>query len=85
MEVYLQIHHQNNWTEWLLLITFSWNAKINPVTKLSLFEVAHRRQSRLGMEPTQHHSDGQLQQANVMVERMQKVREEAEAALENMK
>jgi hypothetical protein len=36
MEVYLCIfinHHQNDWSEWLSLTAFSWNAIINPIMK----------------------------------------------------
>jgi len=68
MEVYLRIfinHHQNDWTEWLSLATFSWNAKINPATKRSPFEMAHGRQPRLGTEPTRTHPDGRLQSATM--------------------
>jgi hypothetical protein len=35
MEIYLQIfinHYQNDWTQWLPLATFLWNAQINPTT-----------------------------------------------------
>jgi hypothetical protein len=44
MKIYLHIfnYHQNDWTEWLSLATFWWNAKINPIIKLSPFEMAHR-------------------------------------------
>jgi hypothetical protein len=84
MEIYLRIFinfHQNDWTEWLSLATFSWNAKINPITKRSPFEMAHGRQPRLGMEPTRQHSNERIQGANEVVERMKRVKEETEAAL----
>src|SRR5882762_1964397 len=84
MEIYLRIfinHHQNDWTEWLSLATFSWNAKINSLTKRSPFEMAHGRQPRLGMEPTRSCPDKRIQGANDMVEKMKWVREETEAAL----
>ena len=84
MEVYLHIfinHHQNDWTKWLSLATSLWNTKINPTTKQSPFEMAHGRQPHLGIEPTCTHLDGQLQDANNMVERMKQVQEEMEAVL----
>jgi hypothetical protein len=84
MEIYLRIfinHYQNDWTQWLPLATFSWNARINPTTHLSPFAAAHGRQLRMGMEPTRKHSDERLQNANDMVEKMKEVKQETESAL----
>jgi transposase InsO family protein len=84
MEIYLRIfinHYQNDWTQWLPLATFSWNAWINPTTHRSPFEAAHGRQPRMGMEPTRKHSDGRLQNANDVVEKMKEVKQETESAL----
>ena len=84
MEIYLRIFinfHQNDWTEWLSLATFSWNAKINPITKCSPLEMAHGRQPHLGMELTCQHSNKRIQEANEVAERMKRVKGETEAAL----
>ena len=84
MEQYLQLfvnHQQDDWTEWLPLAKFSYNDKIQTLTGYSPFYLNYGQHPWKSTEPRR---EAETEAADVFVRRMQKIREEAVAALEKV-
>ena len=82
VEQYLQLfinHQQDDWIEWLPLVKFSYNNKIQTSTGYSPFYL------NCGQHPwkfTELRREAKTKAADVFVRRIQKIREKAMAALE---
>ena len=72
-------HQQDDWTEWLPLAEFSYNDKIQTSTGYSPFYLNYRQHPWNSTEPRW---EAETEAVDVFVKRMQKIREEAVAALE---
>ena len=83
IEQYLRIFinfHQNNWSDWLALVEFSYNDKVHSATGYSPFFINHGAHPYKGVEP---HRKSHVSSVDEFVDKMKLVREEAEAALKN--
>jgi hypothetical protein len=82
IEQYLRVfvnHQQNDWVDWLALAEFSYNDKIQTSTGYSPFFLNYGRHPRKGVE---HKTHARTESAETFVSRMEKLRQEAAAALQ---
>ena len=81
LEQYLQLfveHRQKDWPEWLASAEFAINNKTHTATKISPFMANYGKEMRMGGDIRKKEK---VESATEFVQRMNKVREEAEAAL----
>ena len=81
LEQYLRMfvnYRQTDWPEWLAIAEFSHNNKFHSATRISPFFVNYGYHPRMGVEPRR---EVKVQSVEDFVSQMQKVQEEAEAAL----
>ena len=81
LEQYLRMyvnHRQNNWAEWLVMTEFVFNNKVHTATKISPFQVNHRREPRMGFNIRKK---GKNEKAKEFVKEMKERHEEVRAAL----
>ena len=81
IEQYLRIfinHRQTNWADWLPMAQFSYNDKIHSSTHYSPFYLNHGHHPWKGGEPN---TSVKNEEADAFVQRMKKIREDAEASL----
>jgi hypothetical protein len=85
IEQYLHIfinYHQTDWSDWLAMVEFSYNDKVNASTKHTSFMLMHGRHPWKGSEPIYR---SKLESAKEFVDRIKKVQDNAKAALEKAK
>ena len=81
LEQYLRLfveHRQKDWPEWLASAEFAINNKTHTATKISPFMANYGKEMRMGGDIRKKEK---VESATEFVQRMNKVREEAEAAL----
>jgi len=81
LEQYLRMfidHRQEQWSEWLGIVEFAYNNKVNTSTKVLPFRANSRRDPRMGFEMRKQ---GKSEGAKEFAERMKGIQEEAQAAL----
>ena len=81
LEQYLRMfidHRQEQWSEWLGIVEFAYNNKVNTSTKVLPFRANSRRDPRMGFEMRKQ---GKSEGGKEFAERMKGIQEEAQAAL----
>jgi len=81
LEQYLRMfidHRQEQWSEWLGIVEFAYNNKVNTSTKVLPFRANSRRDPRMGFEMRKQ---GKSEGAKEFAERMKGIQEEAQVAL----
>ena len=81
MEQYLKIfinYRQEQWPDWLETAEFIYNNKIHSATKVLLFKANYSQDPRMGFEGRRKRK---YKAVGKFVERIQKIQEEARAAL----
>ena len=81
MEQYLKIfinYRQEQWPDWLGTAEFIYNNKIHSATKVLLFKANYSQDPRMGFEGRRKRK---YKAVGKFVERIQKIQEEARAAL----
>jgi hypothetical protein len=81
LEQYLRMftnYRQDDWAEWLPLAEFTYNNRIHSATRRTPFEIDTGQHPRIGTEP---HRTTQIEAAEQFVDRIEKIREEAQSAL----
>ena len=81
LEQYLRMyvnHRQNDWAEWLVMTEFVFNNKVHTATKISPFQVNHRREPRMGFNIRKKRKN---EKAEEFVKEMKERHEEVRVAL----
>ena len=75
------MYRQKDWPEWLVSVEFVVNNKVHTAMKVSPFMANYRKELRMGEDIRRRRK---VESATEFMERMKKVHEEAEAALQKM-
>jgi len=71
-------HQQEQWPDWLAIVEFAYNNKVQTSTKVSLFRANNGQNPRMGFEIRKKEK---FKKAEEFATRMKEIYEEAEAAL----